>query len=208
MIKKIVLLMSIILCCFCLTGCNEQFKEGKIEGYSYAESKEVTNYVKLVTNQDKVILIELYPDVAPITVAHFQDLVKDKFYDNLLFHRVIDGFVIQTGSPDGTVFTSGGESIKGEFTNNGFENNLKHDEGVLSMARNSQDMDSASSQFFICVNTNDKLDYLDGDYATFGKVIAGYDTVLEISKVPTDSNDKPLTPQSIKTARFVTVTKN
>ncbi len=202
--KYIKVIILIIFCCF-LCSCGEKdFKEGTIEGYSYKEIDEVSNYVKIVTNQNKVILIELYPDIAPITVAHFQDLVKEKFYDNKIFHRVVKDFVIQTGSPEGNNVTSYGETIKGEFASNGVENNLKHDEGVLSMAR-SNDMNSASSQFFICVNTNDQIGYLDGNYAAFGKVIAGYETVKAISNVAVDNNDKPLTPQSMKTVRFVEV---
>lgn len=205
--RKLLLIITIFFSALLLTGCgNKEFKSGVIDGYNYEEVSEVTNYVKIVTNKDKVVLIELYPEEAPITVSHFQDLVKEKFYDNKIFHRVIDEFVIQTGSPEGNNYTSYGDTIKGEFKNNGVENNLKHEEGILSMARSSDDMDSASSQFFICVNNNENLSYLDGDYAAFGKVIAGYDAILEISKVETDSNDKPLTPQKIVSIRFVKVT--
>ncbi len=206
MAKKIISISLIIFTCLLLVGCNNNdFTEGIIEGYEYKETDNISNYVKMVTNQNKVVLIELYPSIAPITVSHFQELVQEKFYDNLLFHRVVPGFVIQTGSPDGTVYSSYGDSIKGEFKNNGVENNLKHEEGVLSMAR-SNDMDSASSQFFICVNNNENLKYLDGNYAAFGKIIAGYDAIVEISQVKTDDNDKPLTPQKIKTLRFVEIT--
>lgn len=205
--KRIICLSLLVLGAFLLTGCgNKKLSNGTIEGYHYEETKDVTNYVKIVTNKDKVVLVELYPDVAPITVAHFQDLVKEKFYDDKIFHRVIDGFMIQTGSPDGTVYSSYGDTIKGEFKNNGVENNLKHEEGVLSLARGS-DMDSGSSQFFICVNTNDEIGYLDGNYAAFGKVIAGYDTIKEISKVETNSDDLPLSVQKMVTVRFVNITK-
>lgn len=205
--KKIISLLFIGLVIITITGCkSKDYAKGDIEDYHYEETTDVTNYVKILTTKNKVILIELYPEEAPITVSHFQDLVKEKFYDNKIFHRVIDGFVIQTGLPEGNNYTSYGDTIKGEFKNNGVENNLKHEEGVLSMARSSNDMDSASSQFFICVNNNENLSYLDGDYAAFGKVIAGYDAILEISKVETDSNDKPLTPQKIVSVRFVKVT--
>lgn len=150
-----------------------------------------------------MILIELYPDVAPITVANFQKLVQEKFYDGLIFHRVIANFMIQTGDPTGTGTGGSDEKIKGEFKNNGIENTLSHTKGVVSMARSS-DYNSASSQFFICVSDNDI--YLDGDYAAFGKVIAGYDTVEEISEVKT-SNSKPIQTQSMTSVRFVTVDK-
>lgn len=203
--KKISCILLLIGCLLLFSACgSKEFKSGSLEGYSYEEVNEKTNYIKIVTNKDKVVLIELYPDIAPLTVAHFQDLVQEKFYDNKIFHRVIAGFMIQTGSPDGTVYSSYGDTIKGEFKNNGVENNLKHEEGVLSMAR-SEDMDSASSQFFICVNSNDQIGYLDGNYAAFGKVIAGYDTIKEISEVGTDSNDLPLSMQSMKTVRFVNI---
>ena len=207
--RKLLIIITIFLSVLLLTGCeNNDFKKGTIEGYSYEESDEVTNYVKIVTNNDKVILVELYPEIAPLTVSHFQDLVKEKFYDNKIFHRVIANFVIQTGSPEGNNYTSYGDTIKGEFKNNGIENNLKHEEGVLSMVRSSNDMDSASSQFFICVNSNEEINYLDGDYAAFGKVIAGYEAVEEISKVKTDVNDKPVTPQKMVTVRFINITNN
>ncbi len=212
--KKIIL--SLFICLFLITGCgNKDLTAGKIEGYSYEETEEVTNYVKIVTNKNEVILAELYPDIAPETVANFQKLVQEKFYDGIIFHRVIADFMIQTGDPTGTGFGGSDETIKGEFAENGFDNSLKHEEGVLSMARSddnnpetTDDLNSASSQFFICVNNNANLSYLDGNYAAFGKVIAGYDNVLEISKVRTDSNDKPTTTQSMKTVRFVKVTKS
>jgi len=189
------------------TGCESKqkdFTSGTIEGYHYEETEEVTNYVKIVTNKEKVILIELYPEVAPITVANFQKLVGEKFYDNLIFHRVIQNFMIQTGDPTGTGSGGSDEKIKGEFTNNGFENNLKHEKGIVSMARQLNNKDSASSQFFICVS--DDLSSLDKDYATFGKVIAGYAAVEEISKVTT-KNDKPLKEQRMESVRFVTINK-
>ena len=188
-----------------ITGCEEKdLTKGTIENMEYSETEDVTNYVKIVTNKDKVIILELYPEVAPKTVENFQKLVKEHFYDGLIFHRVIEDFMIQGGDPLGTGIGGSDETIKGEFKNNGVENNLKHEKGVVSMAR-SQDMDSASSQFFIC--TGDNLSYLDGDYAAFGRVIAGYDTVEDISKVNTDNNDKPLKKQSMKTVRFVNITK-
>ena len=153
--KKIIL--SLFICLFLITGCgNKDLTTGKIEGYSYEETEEVTNYVKIVTNKNKVIIAELYPDIAPETVANFQKLVQDKFYDGIIFHRVIANFMIQTGDPTGTGFGGSDEKIKGEFAENGFNNSLKHEEGVLSMARSddnnpktTDDLNSASSQFFI-----------------------------------------------------------
>ena len=131
------------------------------------------------------VVMELYPDVAPNTVNNFISLVKSGFYDNNTFHRLVPGFVLQGGDPDGTGTGGPGYSIKGEFTNNGFENNLKHTKGVISMAR-SNDKDSAGSQFFIMLGTST---YLDGDYAAFGKVIAVIDNVERIEKEEVVSNE-------------------
>ena len=134
------------------------------------------------------IVVELYPDVAPITVKNFKKLVSQGFYDGLIFHRVIEGFVIQGGDPEGTGMGGSADTIKGEFSANGVENNLKHQRGVISMARNSISMDSASSQFFIM---HQDAPSLDGQYAAFGKVVYGMDVVDEIASVQTNSNDKP-----------------
>lgn len=144
----------------------------------------------------KKIKIELYPEIAPISCENFEKLVKDGFYDGLTFHRVINGFMIQGGCPNGTGTGGPGWHIKGEFFANGVKNDLKHTRGVLSMARAS-DPDSAGSQFFIM---HDDASYLDGQYAAFGKVVEGMDVVDEIATVDTDYNDKPLTPQIIKKA--------
>ncbi len=179
-------------------------KQGTLEGYNYEETDEVTNYVKIVTDKDKVILVELYPDEAPISVANFQKLVQNKYYDGTIFHRVVENFVIQAGGYNKNGLLDEVSDIKGEFANNGVQNDLKHKKGTISMAR-SDDMDSASSQFFICVS--DDLEYLDGNYAAFGQVIAGYETAEEISKVETDIYDRPVTNQEIKTIRFVKMVK-
>lgn len=136
---------------------------------------------------------ELYPEIAPVTVDNFVRLINDKFYDGLTFHRVIPGFMIQGGCPQGTGTGGPGWSIKGEFRQNGVDNNLKHSRGVLSMAR-SMMPDSAGSQFFIM---HQDSPHLDGQYAGFGKVIEGMDHVDEIAKVRTDRNDKPAEPQVI-----------
>ncbi len=139
----------------------------------------------------KVIKAELYPEIAPNTVKNFISLVKKGYYDGLTFHRVIYGFMIQGGCPDGTGCGGPGYSIMGEFAINGFENNLKHTAGVLSMAR-SMMPDSAGSQFFIM---HKNAPHLDGQYAAFGKVTEGMDVVDEIAECDTDYADKPLDPQ-------------
>ena len=154
----------------------------------------MTNKVKIEMENGKSIVVELYPDKAPITVANFQELVADGFYDGLIFHRVIPGFVIQGGDPDGNGMGGSSKKIKGEFLSNGVPNDLKHERGVLSMAR-SQKPDSASSQFFICL---DDVPHLDGSYAAFGKVIEGMETVDEIASEATDYNDKPINDMVMK----------
>ena len=142
----------------------------------------------------KVIKAELYPEVAPNTVNNFISLVKKGFYDGLTFHRVIYGFMIQGGCPQGTGTGGPGYGIKGEFDMNGFKNELAHDEGVLSMAR-AMNPNSAGSQFFIM---HKKAPHLDGQYAAFGKVIEGMDVVNEIAESDTDFADKPLDKQVMK----------
>lgn len=142
----------------------------------------------------KTVKAELYPDKAPITVKNFEDLVKKGSYNGLTFHRVIRGFMIQGGCPLGTGTGGPGYSIKGEFARNGVKNDLKHTEGVLSMARSSLP-DSAGSQFFIM---HKAAPHLDGSYAAFGKVIEGMDVVDEIACVKTGYSDKPVTPVVIK----------
>ncbi len=137
------------------------------------------------------IRLELYPDVAPISVNNFISLIQKKFYDGLTFHRVIKGFMIQGGCPDGTGMGGPGYQIKGEFAQNGVSNDLKHTEGVLSMAR-SMMPDSAGSQFFIM---HKNAPHLDGAYAAFGKVIEGMDVVNKIAETATDYSDRPLEPQ-------------
>ena len=168
----------------------------------FKETEETTNYVKIEMTSGDLMILELYPDIAPVTVENFQKLVSEKFYDNLIFHRVIESFMIQGGDPQGTGMGGSKEKIKGEFKSNGFENNLKHERGVISMAR-SQDKNSASSQFFIC---HEDASHLDGEYASFGKLIAGFDTLDKIATTKVNG-EKPVTDQKIKTIRFVTVEK-
>ena len=133
------------------------------------------------------IEIELYPETAPISAKNFEKLVSEGFYDGLIFHRVIPGFMIQGGDPQGTGMGGAKDKIKGEFRANGIQNDLKHTRGVISMAR-SFDPNSASSQFFIM---HADAPHLDGQYAAFGKVVSGMETVDEIASVPTDYNDRP-----------------
>ena len=138
-----------------------------------------------------VIKAELYPEIAPNTVNNFISLVKKGFYNGLIFHRVINGFMIQGGCPDGTGMGGPGYSIPGEFSRNGFKNDLKHSEGVLSMAR-AMHPDSAGSQFFIMHKNSP---HLDGQYAAFGKVIEGIDIVNKIAQTETDYRDRPMKDQ-------------
>ena len=141
-----------------------------------------------------IMKAELYPEIAPNTVNNFISLIKNKFYDGLIFHRVIPGFMIQGGCPQGTGMGGPGYTIKGEFNHNGFKNELKHTPGVLSMAR-AMHPDSAGSQFFIMHETSP---HLDGEYAAFGKVIEGLDVIDKIATVKTSWGDKPIEDQIMK----------
>ena len=164
-------------------------------GTALAEAAETQNPVATITMADGgVITVELYPDVAPNTVANFVELANSGFYDGLIFHRVIPGFMIQGGCPLGIGTGGPGYSIKGEFSQNGFENNLSHQRGVISMAR-AMDPNSAGSQFFIM---HADADYLDGQYAAFGKVLEGMDVVDAIATTRTGANDKPVEDQTIE----------
>ncbi len=155
----------------------------------------MANPIVTMTMEDgSVIKLELYPEVAPITVENFVSLVKKGFYDGLIFHRVINGFMIQGGDPQGTGMGGPGYEIKGEFSSNGVKNDLKHERGVISMAR-SMRPDSAGSQFFIM---HQDAPHLDGQYAAFGRVIEGIETVDKIASVKTDYSDRPLNEQKIK----------
>lgn len=146
------------------------------------------------------IKLELYPEIAPNTVNNFISLINKSLYDGTIFHRVIPGFMIQGGDPDGTGMGGPGYSIKGEFSSNGFKNDLKHDRGILSMAR-AMDPDSAGSQFFIMV---ERAPHLDGNYAAFGKVIEGMEFVDKIVLTDRDYNDKPIITQKILNVKVET----
>lgn len=203
--KTVCLLLALLLTVCALTSCSKDENLSKVK-----ISDTTTNYVAIQVENYGTIVIELYPDVAPITVTNFQKLVSEDFYDGLIFHRVIKNFMIQGGDPEGTGSGGSDENIKGEFSDNGFENNLSHKRGVVSMARqghsdpsiDSQFHDSASSQFFIC---HADSPHLDGEYAAFGKVIYGMEVVDSIASVRTNANDKPLEKIAIKSIDFVTL---
>lgn len=160
--------------------------------------------VTIKMKNGNIMKAELYPDLAPNTVNNFISLIKKGFYDGVIFHRVIPGFMIQGGDPEGTGMGGPGYSIKGEFTGNGFKNDLKHTKGVLSMAR-AQHPDSAGSQFFIMVADSP---HLDGSYAAFGKLIEGQDVADEIVSSQTDRRDRPYEDQVIKSVTVETFDVN
>lgn len=155
--------------------------------------------IEITMENGKTIRVELMPEAAPLAVENFEKLVREGFYDGLTFHRVIPGFMIQGGCPEGTGMGGPGYTIKGEFRANGVANDLRHTRGVLSMAR-AQDPNSAGSQFFIM---HADAPHLDGQYAAFGRVVEGMDVVDEIAAVSTDRMDRPRTPVVIKTMRIV-----
>jgi peptidyl-prolyl cis-trans isomerase B (cyclophilin B) len=158
---------------------------------------EKSNIADIQMQDGSIIKIQLYPDVAPKTVANFEKLVGEGFYNGLTFHRIVPGFVIQGGDPKGDGTGGSDQDIYGEFSANGWNNTLSQTRGVVAMARSS-DYNSASSQFYICLSDSDASS-LDGKYAAFGKVIEGMDEVDKIAAVQTDANDKPLDPVVMKT---------
>ncbi|MBR5157097.1 MAG: peptidylprolyl isomerase [Clostridia bacterium] len=166
--KILLLLLSVLLIAGIFSGCSEK---NVYEGDVYAE-------LKLESGES--IVMQLFPDVAPMTVKHFIENIEEKYYDGKVFHRAIKGFMIQGGSADGNGVGGSGRTVKGEFKSNGIENNLKHTRGVVSMARTS-DPDSGSGQFFIM---HAKASHLDGQYAAFGKVVEGMDVVDKIAEMP------------------------
>lgn len=211
-LKSLTKSLSVMLIAVCLfAGCEEKqlpthedTQNGSKENISFTETQEQTNFVKMEMMNGGIVIIELYPDVAPITVENFKKLVGEGFYNGLLFHRVIENFVIQSGDPTATGRGGSEKTIKGEFGLNGVSNNLSHSAGVISMAR-SNHPDSASSQFFIC--HKDCSASLDGKYASFGKVVAGMDVVDKIATVMTDAYDKPIEDQQISSIKFVKIEK-
>ena len=214
---KYIKLMLISLIIIMMFGCENnkynyitQEKDGKtiyvLNDNKYIESSEQTNLVKIDINGYGIIIAELYPSIAPKTVENFKKLVSEKFYDNLTFHRVIKDFMIQTGDPLGNGTGGSDENIKGEFSLNGVKNDLSHKRGILSMARQGSNpdteetMNSATSQFFI---VHADSDFLDGNYAAFGKLLYGYDVLDKVANIQTNEDDKPITPQRLLTIRFV-----
>ena len=216
--KFVTLFLAACLCCCALGGCGAKDKNDKKENtdlnYEEIYKSEAAKYednthpvAVIVMESGKTIAFELYEDIAPNTVNNFISLANAGFYDGVIFHRVIGDFMIQTGDPQGTGFGGPGYMIKGEFGNNGHKNDLSHQPGVVSMARQGNQYNppaaynTAGSQFFICVADDN---FLDNDYAAFGKVISGMDVAYEIAKVKTDSNDKPLTTQKMAYVRVDT----
>lgn len=193
--KRSYVVVMLLLITALITGCNANKQDDSAEGKTTAPPK--TDAVPIVTmtmENGAEVEMELYPNIAPNTVNNFISLIEDGFYDGLIFHRVIPEFMIQGGDPEGTGMGGPGYGIPGEFSSNGFENNLAHERGVLSMAR-SQDPNSAGSQFFIMVADSP---HLDGDYAAFGKVVSGQEVVDEIVAVERDAGDRPLEDQVIQ----------
>jgi len=196
-------LISVILCLctvLCLFSCDSKPKDKPDAIKSVDEIQDIVE-VEMYVEDFGLITLELYHNIAPITVENFVGLVLDDFYNGLTFHRVVKGFMIQGGDPEGNGTGNSGKNIKGEFSANGVYNPLSHDRGVISMARGSHSMDSASCQFFICDSGNYKAS-LDGNYAAFGKVIKGMDVVDEIAKVEVDYNsygtEKSVPKETIK----------
>ena len=194
--NSVLVLLAIMLCLSMLVACDNTKDNGDT---NIDVPEETPNPIVTMTmSNGDVIKMELYYDIAPITVTNFVNLVSEGFYDGLIFHRVINGFMIQGGDPEGTGMGGPGYTIKGEFSANGVKNDLKHTRGVLSMAR-AMNPNSAGSQFFIM---HENSPHLDGQYAAFGKLIEGIEVVDKICSVKTDYNDRPLEPQQID---FMTV---
>lgn len=180
--RKIGIAAAIILALFVVTGCQKQEETPKKSEQKKTEASEEllsgTHHAEIQVKDYGTITVELDADTAPITVTNFVNLAKDGFYDNLTFHRIMDGFMIQGGDPNGDGTGGADQTIKGEFSSNGVENEISHTRGTISMAR-AQDPDSASSQFFI---VQEDSDYLDGNYAAFGHVTSGMEIVDQICK--------------------------
>ena len=183
----------------------EEITEGVVDGYKFVETDEVTDRVKIQMQDGGIMLIVLSNKDTPITIANFKKLVSEHFYDGLVFHRISKDFMIQGGDPTGTGMSGSSEKIKGEFAQNGVNNHLSHTKGVISMARGGYDMNSASSQFFIC--TSDKyITSLDGRYASFGKVFAGLDVLDRLNETELyENSETPIVKPVIKSIRFINI---
>ena len=193
-------IIALLIIALNFSGCAPKTNVNeKVYSYPFeviTEEKALEAEIELETGE--IIELELYPDVAPVTVSNFKYLCDNNFYDGLIFHRVIEGFMIQGGCPDGTGGGGPEHRIKGEFSSNGFENNLLHERGVISMAR-TNDPDSAGSQFFIM---HEDAPHLDGEYAAFGRVTNGMEVVDKIATTKTGANNRPVEDVVIKTIRI------
>ncbi len=212
--KIVVCIFILVLCTTLFAACSNryEYKVGEntkivLDGdkITYADGIKKTDKdnikVKFELETGESFVMELYPKYAPKTVANFCNLVFDGFYNGISFHRVIPGFIVQAGAPHGNAMGGSGKTVEGEFKDNGYKKNiLKHERGTVSMAR-TDDPDSASSQFFVCL---DDASHLDGAYAAFGKVVYGMEAVDEIAEATTDKNDKPLIDIVIKKASIIT----
>ncbi len=188
--KKLTAFLLCAIMLFSFAACKDEKVAQGADPAEYLDmaSEEATHIAVIELKNGNTIALELYGNTAPITVTNFNSLVEENFYDGLIFHRVIENFMIQGGDPEGNGTGGSDKEIIGEFAANGIQNDISHDRGVISMAR-SNDPNSASSQFFICHKDSP---HLNGSYAAFGRVIAGMETVDEIAVVETDMNDKPL----------------
>ena len=213
--RKLLSILFMLLAVLTLTACGkekeseekvvkEEILKGIVDDYKFTVTDEVTDRVRIQMNNGDIMLVVLSNSQTPITIENFKKHVQKGTYDGLIFHRVIENFMIQGGDPTGTGFGDDSiPTIKGEFTTNGVKNDLKHTRGVISMAR-SNNPNSASTQFFI---VHKDSSHLDGSYAAFGKVFAGFDTLDKIATVNTDGNDRPIKEQKIKSIKFITVEK-
>lgn len=205
--RKIGIAAAIILALFVVTGCQKQEETPKKSEQKKTEASEEllsgTHHAEIQVKDYGTITVELDADTAPITVTNFVNLAKDGFYDNLTFHRIMDGFMIQGGDPNGDGIGGADKTIKGEFSSNGVENEISHTRGTISMAR-AQDPDSASSQFFI---VQEDSDYLDGDYAAFGHVTSGMEIVDQICKdVPVEDDNGTVKAENQPVIEKITIT--
>ncbi len=205
--RKIGIAAAIILALFVVTGCQKQEETSKKSEQKKTEASEEllsgTHHAEIQVKDYGTITVELDADTAPITVTNFVNLAKDGFYDNLTFHRIMDGFMIQGGDPNGDGTGGADQTIKGEFSSNGVENEISHTRGTISMAR-AQDPDSASSQFFI---VQEDSDYLDGNYAAFGHVTSGMEIVDQICKdVPVEDDNGTVKAENQPVIEKITIT--
>lgn len=205
--RKIGIAAAIILALFVVTGCQKQEETPKKSEQKKTEASEEllsgTHHAEIQVKDYGTITVELDADTATITVTNFVNLAKDGFYDNLTFHRIMDGFMIQGGDPNGDGTGGADQTIKGEFSSNGVENEISHTRGTISMAR-AQDPDSASSQFFI---VQEDSDYLDGNYAAFGHVTSGMEIVDQICKdVPVEDDNGTVKAENQPVIEKITIT--